>query len=270
MAHGKVPGPLCQQRTPVQIHDGTLCLQPSPVPGSVGLDRSLSMTAISRMSAAEKLGAAIIRARQYLSPEVGDKLLALVTPEALAIIGATAILWAAGHWFGVSEVVDVLLIGVGVYALGSEALTAGKDLVSFVQLALNAKSPADLDKAGQHFARFVATVGVDTAIAILLHKTLGKKGKGKSALAEKPQPRPDISLQGAGRSGQNVKFLTGPANSAVKSSAPGRVFITNAGGQVILDITAERVKPVTPGVGFGDKRLPTIEELELIKQLWGR
>lgn len=32
------------------------------------------MTAISRMSAAEQLGAAIMRARQYLSPEVGGKI----------------------------------------------------------------------------------------------------------------------------------------------------------------------------------------------------
>jgi hypothetical protein len=82
--------------------------------------------------------------------------------------------------------------------------------------------------------------------------------------------RPDISLSGAGRSGQNVKFLTGPANSAVKSIAPGRVFVTNSAGQVVLDITAERVKQVRPQVGFvGEKRLSlTAEELNLIKRLW--
>lgn len=268
MAHGKVPGPLGQHRTPLQIQDGTLCLQVSATPGSVGLDASLSMQVIGRMSAAEKLGAAILRARQHLSPEVGDKLLALVTPEALGIIGATAVFWAAGHFFGVSEVVDVFLIALGVYALGSEALTAAKDLTGFVELALNAKSSADLDKAGQHFARFVATVGVDTAIAVLLHKAVGKKGKASAAASNKPALRPDVSLSGAGRSGQNVKFLTGPPNSVVKSAAPGRVFVTNAEGKVILDITAERVKPVTSSGGFGEKRLPTLEELEFIRQLW--
>lgn len=46
--------------------------------------------------------------------------------------------------------------------------------------------------------------------------------------------RPDISLSG-GRSGENVKLLKAPANSAVKSVAPGRVFVTNAVGQVALD-----------------------------------
>lgn len=268
MADGKTPGPLCSTRKPLKIQDGTLCLQASPVPVAVGLNSSTSITAVSRMTRSEKLREAIMRSRRYLSPEVGDKLLTLVTPEALAIIGGTAVLWAAGHAFGVSEVVDIFLVGLGVYALGSEALTAGKDLFSFVQLSLDAKTPEDLDRAGQHFARFVATVGVDAAIAILLHKTLGK-GKAKGTIPEGPQLRPDVILEGAGRSGENVRFLKGPPNSAVKSAGPGRIFVTNEQGQVILDITAARVKPVTPGVGFGEKRPPTLEELELLKRLLG-
>jgi len=80
--------------------------------------------------------------------------------------------------------------------------------------------------------------------------------------------RPDISLSSAGRSGENVKFLSGPSNSAVKSAGQGRVFVTNGKGEVILDITAQRVKPVTPRSGFGDKRLPTPQERQLLKVLW--
>jgi hypothetical protein len=80
--------------------------------------------------------------------------------------------------------------------------------------------------------------------------------------------RPDISLSG-GRSGEKVKFLKGPPHSALKSVVEGRVFVTNAVGQVVLDITAERVKQVIPQVGFvGEKRDSTAEELDLIKQLW--
>jgi hypothetical protein len=55
----------------------------------------------------------------------------------------------------------------------------------------------------------------------------------------------------------------------VKSEAKGRVFVTNALGQVVLDITAERVKQVKPHIGFvGEKRDLTAEELDLLKQLW--
>jgi hypothetical protein len=48
------------------------------------------------------------------------------------------------------------------------------------------------------------------------------------------------------------------------------VFVTNDRGQVILDITGDRVKPVVPGQGFGPKRPPTKEELDLIEKLHGK
>jgi hypothetical protein len=77
--------------------------------------------------------------------------------------------------------------------------------------------------------------------------------------------RPDIILSG-GRSGQLVKDLIGPPNSVVRGGG-ARAFITNEQGQVILDITASRVKPVTPGEGFGPKRPPSTEELNLLNRV---
>ena len=77
----------------------------------------------------------------------------------------------------------------------------------------------------------------------------------------------DIVLSG-GRSGSKVKNLTGPANSAIKGNN-GRVFVTDSKGRVILDITKGRVKPVTPGKGFGSKRAPTSQELDLINKIHG-
>ena len=80
-----------------------------------------------------------------------------------------------------------------------------------------------------------------------------------------PTPRADIQLNG-GRSGSAVKNLTGPPNSAVRGSE-GRAFVTNEKGNVVLDITKDRVKPVNPGQGFGEKRLPTDAEKKLIDDL---
>jgi RHS repeat-associated protein len=79
--------------------------------------------------------------------------------------------------------------------------------------------------------------------------------------------RPDVALSG-GRSGHLVKDLVGPANSAVRGGG-ARTFVTNERGQVILDITANRVKPVVPGQGFGPKRPPTSEELDLLNKVLG-
>jgi hypothetical protein len=51
---------------------------------------------------------------------------------------------------------------------------------------------------------------------------------------------------------------------------PGRVFVTNDKGQVILDITKDRIKPVTPGQGFGDKVLEVGQEYrDLITKVHG-
>ena len=78
---------------------------------------------------------------------------------------------------------------------------------------LEAKRERDLDQAGQHFARFVAIVGVDAAIAILLHKA-ASRFEQRTADPGSPNPvfvklrpgvqvrlRPDL-LSGAGRSGE--------------------------------------------------------------------
>jgi len=91
---------------------------------------------------------------------------------------------------------------------------------------------------------------------------------GASALS-KIRVRPDIVLKG-GRSGQNVKNLVGPANTAVRGGGE-RVFITNEKGLVILDITKSRVKPVIPGQGFvrGGERPPTAEELDILSRVIG-
>lgn len=72
--------------------------------------------------------------------------------------------------------------------------------------------------------------------------------------------RTDVTLPEGGRSGQRVKNLTGPPNSAARGAGGNRVYITDSEGRVVKDITRNRVKPVTPGVGFGDKEFDLTEE----------
>lgn len=79
--------------------------------------------------------------------------------------------------------------------------------------------------------------------------------------------RPDVVLSG-GRSGQLVNSLLGPHSSVVRGGG-ARVFVTNGRGEVILDITVQRVKSVIPERGFGPKRPPTSEELDLLGKILG-
>lgn len=82
---------------------------------------------------------------------------------------------------------------------------------------------------------------------------------------EDPTLRPDVKVSG-GRSGQDVKTTTGPPKSVVRGS-DGRIYQTNDKGQIIKDITKDRVKPVTPGQGFGPKRPPTAQELSWLEKM---
>jgi RHS repeat-associated protein len=102
---------------------------------------------------------------------------------------------------------------------------------------------------------------------IWLMANSGADGSSGPGGGESPSVRPDVALSG-GRSGELVKDLTGPPNSVVRGSGQ-RAFVTNDKGQVILDITKERVKPVQPGQGFGPKRTPTADELDMLQKVLG-
>ena len=65
-----------------------------------------------------------------------------------------------------------------------------------------------------------------------------------------------------------MKTLKGPANSIVKGQG-GRLFVTNEKGEVVLDVTKDRIKAVEPGVGFGDKAETTEEALEILNDVFG-
>src|SRR5690348_6955552 len=59
-------------------------------------------------------------------------------------------------------------------------------------------------------------------------------------------PRPDLPALSGGRSGGDVKDLTGPPNSAI-SGQGDRIYITDENGNVVVDVTPDRAKNVVPG-----------------------
>jgi len=77
-------------------------------------------------------------------------------------------------------------------------------------------------------------------------------------------PRPDYPPQSGGRDGSKVKDIVGPPNSAIPSASGDRIYITDDKGRVVWDVTGDRTKEVVPGRGFGRKREPTDQELDLL------
>lgn len=156
-------------------------------------------TIIADRSAVEKLKLAIERALPKLPRKTSDKVRAMLTPEALGTMAAIAAVWGASHWIGVGEAVDVILLGWGVWTLGSEALDVARDLCQFVTAATRAQNDEDIDQAADCFARAIAVIGVDGLAAILAHKAFktfkGTRPKGAPAPQEEvaPTPREDAA-----------------------------------------------------------------------------
>jgi hypothetical protein len=85
----------------------------------------------------------------------------MLEPKSLALIGGTLVIWVGSHAFGVGEVVDAILLGVGVIALGFSVFEGAKAFKDFAVGAVRARSEADLDEAGRQFARAVVILGID-------------------------------------------------------------------------------------------------------------
>ena len=131
---------------------------------------------VANLSATDKLGEAMKRAAMKLPKAVGVQLLAMVNPTSLTIMVGVLGAYAASHAVGVGVIADaVMAVGAGA-TIGWQAVSAGKDLWGFAQF-INATTEEDLDKAGQHLASFISTVGIDIVIGILTKKATGKIGK---------------------------------------------------------------------------------------------
>jgi len=183
--------------------------------------------------------------------------------------GAAAEVFAAGR---------PLMPPLSVLATGGGAAATGLNGAAMLEMA-------------EALRRLVASGALDAPVVAAISRTLGGRGPPASApglpsyapmsseTGNLPQPekspshgddmtiRRDVSLSG-GRSGERVKDLVGPPKSAVRGGGD-RAFFTNDKGQVILDVTRDRVKPVIPGVGFGPKRAPTADELRILGEVLG-
>jgi len=148
-------------------------------------------------SCTEKMERAISRA-----PLAQGVLNALGGPKGIAIaLGTMAGAWAVSQVTPAGWAADIAgaLMIVGLAVAGSEIASGLKGLYDFWQFTCKqAQSEADLDHAGKLFADSVAKVGVNTLLAILDAKGLGRlKGARPPVEEEVPAGRfrtPDASV----------------------------------------------------------------------------
>jgi len=127
-----------------------------------------AVLSLARMTPTERIGEAMRRSLPRVPAECRAVVATMLKPESLLLIGATLVAWAGSHVVGIGEIVDVVLLIAGTFTLGFGAIEGAAALRDFVTTALAARSDADLDKAGEFFARAVTLLGISVIQALLL------------------------------------------------------------------------------------------------------
>jgi peptidoglycan hydrolase-like protein with peptidoglycan-binding domain len=122
----------------------------------------------------------------YLGPDMRAQFTSLLTPVNLGIMVGSLVVWAAGHFFGVSEIADAFLLGFGLVFLGKAAIDAARLLKNVIEITCSASTEAELEDAAKDLAEAIAIIGVMAFFALLakVGRAIGNKLKAAKA-AEK-------------------------------------------------------------------------------------
>ena len=83
------------------------------------------------------------------------------------MIAAGLGLWVGSHFIGIGEMIDIILLAVGVLAIGLAVFDGVGELAEFWRTTLGAQSDQDLDRASIYFANAVSILGIQAVLAVL-------------------------------------------------------------------------------------------------------
>jgi hypothetical protein len=153
----------------------------------------LATIRVTQMSPRDKVAAAMQRSLPLLPGDVRSTVRQMLEPGSLALIAGTLVVWAGSQFFGVGEIVDVILLGIGFVALGFSVFEGARELYDFATTAVGARSEQDLDAAAGHFARAVTLLGISVVQAVLLRgqaRTVAARGEPRIYPREPAAPPP--------------------------------------------------------------------------------
>ena len=186
---------------------------------------------VQTASLSEKLGYVLKRAAGQFLPEVGAKLLELASPQSLALIATGVGLLAVSQSSPIGWIADaaavgtIALTGLGLWAIGKDAMAAFTELKNFATKTINAKSIADLDAAGDSLAKAGAIVGVDTVVGVLTHQAAKRTTKyyqnveGTGKLIGEYGISPKV-IESLGKKGLSLRELEADLGSLPKAKYP--------------------------------------------------
>jgi peptidoglycan hydrolase-like protein with peptidoglycan-binding domain len=141
---------------------------------------------VDQWTLAERFEYVLQHCAPYLGPDMRAQFTALLTPTNLGIMVGSLVVWAAGHFFGVSEIADAFLLGFGLVFLGKAAIDAARLLKNVIEITCAASTEAELEDAAKDLAEAIAIIGVVAFFALLakVGRAIGNKLKAAKA-AEK-------------------------------------------------------------------------------------
>lgn len=125
------------------------------------------MASIAKLSFEARLGNVIERTAGKVGPEVASQLRALIEPRALAIMAGVLVAWVVSHAFAIGEAIDIIILAVGVVALGLAVFAGLDELFQFAYRAYYARTEADLEASAGHLARAIGILGIQAVLAVL-------------------------------------------------------------------------------------------------------
>ena len=125
------------------------------------------MAEVASWSFEKRLEKAFTRCLPKLGPEARTQLAALITPEAIAIIAGVLIAWIVSHAFAVGEIIDIIILTVGVVSIGLAVFTGLDHLYDFAIGTYQARTEQDLDAAADHLAKAIGILGIQAVLAVL-------------------------------------------------------------------------------------------------------
>lgn len=127
---------------------------------------------VATMSNTDRLAEILRRSKKHFGPDIGQMIDQLLSPTNLAIMAGTLVLWAGSHFVGIGEIIDVILLAVGAFAIGWSIVDVAKDLATFADCTINAKIENDLEKAAQAFSHAIVLAGITVIMALLLRRSV--------------------------------------------------------------------------------------------------
>jgi hypothetical protein len=125
------------------------------------------MASVATWTFSQKLGETLKRSLPKLGPDARAQISALITKEALGIMAVVLAAWVVSHAFGVGEVVDLVIVGIGAIGLGWSIFQGIDELYEFALGTYSARTTDELEVAAGHFAKAIAILGVQAVLAVL-------------------------------------------------------------------------------------------------------